>query len=982
MNAPIIPETLVNVFTSGAQYLPSISILSDGSYVVVWRSAGQDGSGLGIVGQRFTAQGERIGAEFIVNETREGDQDQAEVVGLASGGFVVVWRSFVDGLRQISGQVFDAAGAPVGGEFKINDTGTWDEVDPDVLALPGGGFAVAWTHTYAEDIHLRRFDDAGAAQGASVVVNTHDGNQSQDKRYVSMAVIEPDAGPNSLAGGGFVVVWAAYNQSGGNWNIYAQRHDPAGVAIGAETLINAGDAGQYTPRVVGLSDGRWAVVWTDTTGDDGSGYGVYARVFEGDGTAVTGDVQVNVQTSSHQQQPDIIATQDGGFFITWIAETSGGSGDGSSYGIFGRRFDASGTATTGEIAINQNVSGQQDVPRVAELADGTLALVWSSVTSGSSGDGDDRAISMILIGDPMTFVVASARPELDAVSAVRSVDESDFDSGAIRLDADGAAALSDSDSADFDGGRLIVQRISASVLEDDFEAQDADGQDLLGLDQSGPVTVAGGVVSVDGVAVGTVASDGAGGAPLIIDLNASATAARVEVLVENLTYRNLSDDPREEALFQIQVEDGDGAASDPVTVRVEISASVDGPDGAFGERQVNNYTTNAQDDPAIARLADGGWVITWTSHDQDGSQDGVYARAYGPDGAPRGAEFRVNDATAGYQDMPEVAGLSDGGFVIVWREGLGTAIRMARYDATGTRTVADFQVETSTNNTQTQPTVTALSNGGWVVGWATNATDAGGGDGDSYAVATQVFNAAGAPVGGETVINTQTVGNQSQPDIAALDNGRFIVVWADNDPAGDGSASSVKARMVAANGVPEGAGDMLLNVNTLSTQNFPAVASHPDGSYVVAWTSYDIDGSGAGVSVRRFDAAGAPLGDEIRVNDLTSGDQLEVDIATLPGGGFVVSWRASGLSSLGDSSSEGVSAQVFDADGTRVDGQFLVNEQTSSTQFQGRILRLSDESMVAVWTSQTSGEAGDGSGYGIFMRVIGEAPGVGGSFYW
>ena len=218
-------------------------------------------------------------------------------------------------------------------------------------------------------------------------------------------------------------------------------------------------------------------------------------------------------------------------------------------------------------------------------------------------------------------------------------------------------------------------------------------QDLLGLDQSGPVMVAGGVVSVDGVAVGTVASDGAGGAPLIIDLNASATAARVEVLVENLTYRNLSDDPREEALFQIQVEDGDGAASDPVTVRVEISASVDGPDGAFGERQVNNYTTNAQDDPAIARLADGGWVITWTSHDQDGSQDGVYARAYGPDGAPRGAEFRVNDATAGYQDMPEVAGLSDGGFVIVWREGLGTAIRMARYDATGTRTVADFQVE-------------------------------------------------------------------------------------------------------------------------------------------------------------------------------------------------------------------------------------------------------------------------------------------------
>lgn len=37
--------------------------------------------------------------------------------------------------------------------------------------------------------------------------------------------------------------------------------------------------------------------------------------------AVTGDVLINVETSSHQQQPDLVATQDGGFFVTWIANT-------------------------------------------------------------------------------------------------------------------------------------------------------------------------------------------------------------------------------------------------------------------------------------------------------------------------------------------------------------------------------------------------------------------------------------------------------------------------------------------------------------------------------------------------------------------------------------------------------------------------------------------------------------------------------------
>jgi hypothetical protein len=42
---------------------------------------------------------------------------------------------------------------------------------------------------------------------------------------------------------------------------------------------------------------------------------------------------------------------------------------------------------------------------------------------------------------------------------------------------------------------------------------------------------------------------------------------------------------------------------------------------AGAEFQVNTFTTSDQWAPAVASLANGGFVITWASHDQDGDQE-------------------------------------------------------------------------------------------------------------------------------------------------------------------------------------------------------------------------------------------------------------------------------------------------------------------------------------------------------------------------
>ncbi|MGE3804412.1 MAG: hypothetical protein AB7K24_07050, partial [Gemmataceae bacterium] len=84
-------EALVNTYTTNIQENADIDRANDGSFVVVWQSQGQDGSGWGIYGQRYDAAGNKVGNEFLVNTTTAGDQLDPAVAVDADGDFVVVW---------------------------------------------------------------------------------------------------------------------------------------------------------------------------------------------------------------------------------------------------------------------------------------------------------------------------------------------------------------------------------------------------------------------------------------------------------------------------------------------------------------------------------------------------------------------------------------------------------------------------------------------------------------------------------------------------------------------------------------------------------------------------------------------------------------------------------------------------------------------------------------------------------------------------
>ncbi len=90
---------------------------------------------------------------------------------------------------------------------------------------------------------------------------------------------------------------------------------------------------------------------------------------------------------------------------------------------------------------------------------------------------------------------------------------------------------------------------------------------------------------------------------------------------------------------------------------------------------------------------EGGYVVIWSSDDQDGGRYGIYGQRYTSDGVRVGGEFRINDQTAGSQYQEPISGSSsiavtnDGMVVVVWDEndGLGE-IEHRRFD-----TIADPQ---------------------------------------------------------------------------------------------------------------------------------------------------------------------------------------------------------------------------------------------------------------------------------------------------
>jgi hypothetical protein len=159
---------------------------------------------------------------------------------------------------------------------------------------------------------------------------------------------------------------------------------------------------------------------------------------------------------------------------------------------------------------------------------------------------------------------------------------------------------------------------------------------------------------------------------------------------------------------------------------------------------------------------------------------------------------------------------------------------------------------------------------------------------DGREVTVQRLDDDGDPTGAAFRANQENTGDQQLPDVACRADGSFLVVWESRDQDGDGLG--IFARDFAADGTPNG-GEFQVNTHTADNQRLPRISICEDGGGIVAWQSFGQDGDGYGIYSRRFGPDAAVIGGELSVNETTSGDQSEADVACGSTGPVVV-WRS------------------------------------------------------------------------------------------
>ncbi len=902
---PIGVEFQVNSETAASQTISAIAMDADGDYVVAWQSNLQDGSGYGIYAQRYNAAGIQQGTEFLVNTATANNQGFPSVAMDADGDFVVAWlSSYQDGsFDGIYAQRYNAVGVAQGGEFLVNTFTASSQIRPSVAMDADGDFVIAWSSNGqdgdAHGIYAQRYSAAGATLGGEFQVNTTVAN-SQRNPSVAMD-----------GDGDFVVTWQSYAQDGSSYGIYAQRYNGAGVTQGSEFQVNTFTTGDQTfPSIAMDADGDFIVAW-QSDGQDGSIDGIYARRFNTAAEPQGLEFRVNTFTTDAQRNPSAAMDTDGDFVVTWESYQDGdvngiygkqynaaGVVQGGEFRVNSETADEQRNAT-----VALDADGDFVVVWDSVSQDGSNSGVYTqryNETTETAGP----IVSAVLDSDRQIAPGGRLTSTLDSLTVVFSED----------LNVVGGASGANS-VLNFANWRLTKDGVDVSnqIASVTFDFNDLTRKYEVELNFV--TTLTAGTYRLTALAAirdiaGNSLDGDLNGSPggdykhsfAISNILAAGNETRVNTFTTNAQRdptTAMDADGDYVVVWTGSSQDGSGYG---IYAQRYNAAGV----RQESEFRVNTFTTGGQVAPSVAMDADGDFVITWQGDDQDGSSTGIYAQRYNAAGVTQGSEFRVNTFTTDGQSIPTVAMDADGDFVVTWRssnqDGSGYGIYAQRYNATGVTQGSEFRVNTVTTNDQRAPSVAMDADGDFVVTWTSN-----GQDGDFDGIYAQRYNAAGVTQGSEFRVNTVTTNIQRVPSVAMDADGDFVVTWTSNGQ--DGDFYGIYAQRYNAAGVTQGS-EFHVNTFKLNNQFNPSVAMDADGEFVVTWQSIFQDGDFYGIYAQRYNAAGVTQGSEFRVNTFTTSSQSRPSVAMDADGDFVVAWQ----SYAQDGSSFGIYAQRYQSD--------------------------------------------------------------------
>ncbi len=240
-----------------------MAINNNGGFIVIWQSNMQDGSGYGIVGQKFDNKGNPFGSEFIINDVGKGSQEFPKVSMNTKGNYIIVWKSnqnnnnsFEPGAEKFSdiyAKKYNSNGSPEGGEFVVSTT-IGEQWLPSVSLNENNDFVITW--------NLREKDTDNYEIYARYYTN---GVPQRPAFKVSSTKADRLSHPNTAidSKGNFVIVWNGVIGSLLSSGVFGRKFAFDGSEIESEFKINSAGKTAIQPDITFDKSGNYTVIWRE-----------------------------------------------------------------------------------------------------------------------------------------------------------------------------------------------------------------------------------------------------------------------------------------------------------------------------------------------------------------------------------------------------------------------------------------------------------------------------------------------------------------------------------------------------------------------------------------------------------------------------------------------------------------------------------------------------------------------------------------------
>lgn len=789
------------------------------------------------------------------------------VTAMSDGTALVAWHSgqknlFDQGEDGVYVQRVSASGTPIGARIKVGDTTPGYLSEPDIVELRGGGWAITWQIKAGNQsaLRIRFYHKNDQAKGGSQPVPTN----SQSNIHADIA---------DLPDGGAIVVWQSQPSPSFASGVFLQKFDFNGKPQGNVTRVSESNSAPLNgfeivgrPDVEILDDDEGMVIaWAQK---DNLGKGdsqIRARHYgpwEGNSDA-TGQVKinggphavgkvltarkVNIQDADGYTSPGVDTWQ-------WYRDglpIAGANSD--AYTI--QQADEQATISVRlsflddkkvrETIRSSNVirpAPKQNMPATANLSiTGPFELgagLQGHVTNLADADGPPSSALTwhwykdgVKLPGPNTFIPSWQQvPNTSANIGAQYHFEITF------LDGAGNAERLVSDLSPPISGPRVFQSVGGT----DTPTRIADDATIIAGQRAWPSIAA----LTDG---GFVVSGTSSHAPPLLksyyELNrfdaAGGNSGSPDISFPGVTF--FWGQFGETRNSVVGLNSGGFAFAYEMGHMFDRHVVVRAYDSASHQIGSNpSYTTKpstfAQFDPQLSPFPDkSGFAGIWSSYLQDGDGHGSYFKKFRTNGTALDFfDIQPYRNSAGGQLEARIAMLNNDSFAAVWLNGSKLYYRVKPVPTWfNTQFGNERQVRTFTNADASEPDIARLSSGKFVIVWVEkNPGRARGGT-----VYAQVYHSNGAAATTSPIAVTNSGELNDRPKVLGLVEGGFVITYAglgrDANPYGSDQAS-VYTKFYDDNSKVI-LGEARVNHTVDGDQDEPSIAQLNDGSIIVAW---------------------------------------------------------------------------------------------------------------------------------------------------